>query len=99
MLKSARYKAIPHAKAGNHKIPKEVILHLTGKNDDLALDQKECLVEILVKQNHSSILLKLEPVIVSPTSGGEIFIGSSLLPAYPATFATGELLIVTITPI
>lgn len=96
MLKMARYAAIPHANARTHKIPIGVIEHLTGKREQEALDGKRCLVEVLVV-SHEDRPKALPPVVVIPTSGGEVWLGKKLLPDYPEEFSPGEYLVVMVT--
>jgi hypothetical protein len=96
MLKTARYAAIPHANARTHKIPIGVIEHLTGKREQDALDGKRCLFELLVV-SHGDLPTTLRPVIVAPSSGGEVRFGKKLLPDYPEEFSPGEYPIVLVT--
>lgn len=96
MLKTAKYAAIPHANARTHKIPIGVIEHLTGKREQDALDGKRCLFEVLVV-SHSDEPTAMRPVIVAPSSGGEVRFGKKLLPDYPEEFSPGEYLVVLIT--
>ncbi len=39
----------------------------------------------------------LPPVIVAPSSGGEVRFGKKVLPNYPEEFAPGEFLVVRVT--
>ena len=96
MLKMARYAAIPHANARTHKIPIGVIEHLTGKREQDALDGKRCLFEVLVI-SHGDTLTAMPPVVVVPSSGGEVRFGKKLLPDYPEEFSPGEYLVVMVT--
>src|SRR6516164_150382 len=96
MLKTARYAAIPHANARTHKIPIAVIEHLTGKREQDALDGKRCLFELLVV-SHADLPSEMRPVIVAPSSGGEVRFGKKLLADYPEEFSPGEYLVVQIT--
>ncbi len=93
MLKLARYAAIPHANARTHKIPIGVIEQLTGKREQEALDGKRCLFEVLVV-SHGDQPRAMPPVILAPSSGGEVRFGKKLLPDYPEEFSPGEYLIV-----
>jgi hypothetical protein len=96
MLKMARYAAIPHANARTHKIPIGVIERLTGKREQEALDGKRCLFEVLVV-SHGDQPTAMPPVILAPSSGGEIRFGKKLLPDYPEEFSPGEYLVVLAT--
>jgi hypothetical protein len=96
MLKMARYSAIPHANARTHKIPVGVIEQLTGKRDQEALDGKRCLFELLVV-SHGDQPSAMPPVILAPSSGGEVRFGKKLLPDYPEEFSPGEYLVVLAT--
>jgi hypothetical protein len=96
MLKLARYAAIPHANARTHKIPIGVIEHLTGKREQEALDGKRCLFEVLVV-SHDDQPRAMPPVILAPSSGGEVRFGKKLLPDYPEEFPPGEYLVVLLT--
>ncbi len=96
MLKMARYAAVPHAVARNHKIPLAVIEQLTGKREQDSLDGKRCLFEVLIVARGDQPTQML-PVIVAPSSGAEVRFGKKLLPDYPEEFAPGEYLVVTIT--
>jgi hypothetical protein len=96
MLKMARYSAIPHANARTHKVPIGVIEHLTGKREQEALDGKRCLFEVLVV-SHGDQPKAMAPVILAPSSGGEVRFGKKLLPDYPEEFAPGEYLVVLAT--
>jgi hypothetical protein len=96
MLKSARYAAVPHAVARNHKIPIGVIEHLTGKREQDALDAKRCLFEVLIL-SHGDQPTVMPPVVLAPSSGGEVRFGKRLLPDYPEEFSPGEYLVVTLT--
>ena len=96
MLKTARYAAIPHAIARNHKIPLAVIEQLTGKREQDALDGKRCLFDVLVL-SHGDLPTEMRPVILAPSSGGEVRFGKKLLPDYPEEFSPGEYLVVQIT--
>jgi hypothetical protein len=96
MLKSARYAAVPHAIARNHKIPIGVIEHLTGTREQDALDGKRCLFEMLTL-SHGDQPTVMPPVVLAPSSGGEVRFGKRLLPSYPEEFSPGEFLVVTIT--
>jgi hypothetical protein len=96
MLKLARYSAVPHATARTHKVPIAVIEELTGKREQDALDGKRCLFELLIV-TRSDQPTQMPPVLVAPSSGGEVRFGKKLLPDYPEEFAPGEYLVVTIT--
>jgi hypothetical protein len=96
MLKTARYAAIPHAIARNHKIPLAVIEYLTGKREQDALDGKRCLFDVLIL-SHGDLPTEMRPVILAPSSGGEVRFGKKLLPNYPEEFSPGEYLVVQIT--
>jgi len=96
MLKMARYTAVPHAIARNHKIPLPVIEHLTGTREQDALDGKRCLFEVLVI-SHGDTPAPMRPVILAPSSGGEVRFGKKLLPDYPEEFSPGEYLVVMVT--
>lgn len=96
MLKMARYAAVPHAVARNHKIPLVVIEQLTGKRDQDALDGKKCLFEVLIVSRGDQPT-QMPPVILAPSSGGEVRFGKKLLPDYPEEFSPGEYLVVQIT--
>lgn len=96
MLKMARYAAIPHANARTHKVPIGVIEHLTGKREQEALDGKRCLFEVLVV-SHGDQPRVMPPVILAPSSGGEVRFGKRLLPDYPEEFSPGEYLVVLAT--
>ena len=96
MLKMARYTAIPHANARTHKIPIGVIEHLSGKREQDALDGKRCLFEALVI-SHGDTPTAMPPVVVVPSSGGEVRFGKKLLPDYPEEFSPGEYLVVMVT--
>jgi hypothetical protein len=96
MLKTARYAAIPHANARTHKIPIGVIEHLTGKRGQDALDGKRCLFELLVV-SHGDLPTEMRPVVVAPSSGGEVRFGKKLLPDYPDEISPGEYLVVLVT--
>jgi hypothetical protein len=98
MLTTARYAAVPHANARTHKIPIGVIEHLTGMREQDALDGKRCLFEVLLV-SHGDLPTSLRPVILAPSSGGEVRFGKRLLPDYPEAFAPGEYLIVQVTPV
>jgi hypothetical protein len=93
MLMAARYSAVPHANARTHKIPIGVIEHLTGNREQDALDGRRCLFEVLIV-SHGELPTPLRPVILTPSSGGEVRFGKRLLPDYPESFAPGEYLIV-----
>lgn len=97
MLRTARYAATPHANARTHKIPITVIEHLAGERDQVALDARRCLFEILIVSPDSDLPRSLPPVIGSPSSGGEVRFGKRVLPTYPEQFAPGEYLLVQIT--
>ena len=97
MLKTARYAATPHASARTHKIPISVIEHLAGERDQGALDGKRCLFEVLVVSPTSDLPGAMPPVIVAPSSGGEVRFGKRLLPDYPEEFSPGEYLVVQVT--
>ena len=96
MLKTARYAVVPHAIARNHKIPLAVIEFLTSRREQDALDGKRCLFEVLVVP-HGDQPSPMSPVIVAPSSGGEVRFGKKLLPDYPEEFSPGEYLVVQIT--
>jgi hypothetical protein len=96
MLKMARYAAIPHANARTHKIPIGVIEQLTAKREQDALDGKRCLFEVLVV-SHVDTPSVMPPIIVVPSSGGEVRFGKKLLPNYPEEFSPGEYLVVLLT--
>lgn len=96
MLKTARYAAVPHAVARNHKIPIGVIEALTGKREQTTLDGKRCLFEVLIV-SHDDVPAPMRAVILAPSSGGEVRFGKKLLPDYPEEFTPGEYLLVTIT--
>jgi hypothetical protein len=96
MLKIARYAAIPHANARTHKVPIGVIEHLTGKREQEALDGKRCLFEVLVV-SHGDQPRVMQPVILAPSSGGEVRFGKKVLPDYPEEFSPGEYLVVLAT--
>ncbi len=96
MLKMARYAAIPHANARTHKIPIGVIEHLTGTREQEALDGKRCLLEVLIV-SHGDQPRGMPPVILAPSSGGEVRFGKKLLPEYPEEFSPGEYLVVLVT--
>jgi hypothetical protein len=98
MLNMVRYAAIPHANARTHKIPIGVIEHLTGKREQDALDGKKCLFEVLIVLRDDKPTA-MPPVILAPSSGGEIRFGKKVLPDYPEEFSPGEYLIVQITAI
>lgn len=97
MLRTARYAATPHANARTHKIPITVIEHLAGERDQVALDARRCLFEIMVVSPDSDLPAALPPVVVAPSSGGEVRVGKRLLPTYPDEFAPGEYLLVQVT--
>jgi hypothetical protein len=88
MLKMARSSATPHG----------VIEHLTGKREQDAIDGKRCLFEVLIL-SHGDQPTVMPPVILAPSSGGEVRFGKRLLPDYPEEFSPGEYLVVTITPL
>jgi hypothetical protein len=96
MLKTARYAAIPHAIARNHKVPLAVIEQLTGKREQDALDGKRCLFDVLIL-SHGDLPTEMRPVILAPSSDGEVRFGKKLLPDYPEEFSPGEYLVVQIT--
>ena len=96
MLQMARYAAVPHANGRTHKIPIGVIEHLTGKREQEALDGKRCLFEVLIV-SHGDQPKEMPPVILAPSSGGEVRFGKKLLPDYPEEFAPGEYLLVLAT--
>jgi hypothetical protein len=96
MLNMARYSAIPHANARTHKIPIGVIEHLTGKREQEALDGKRCLLEVLIVSPGDQPRA-MPPVILAPSSGGEVRFGKKLLPDYPEEFSPGEYLVVLAT--
>jgi hypothetical protein len=96
MLKTVRYAAIPHAIARNHKIPLAVIERLTGRREQDALDGKRCLFDVLIL-SHGDLPTEMRPVILAPSSGGEVRFGKKLLPDYPEEFSPGEYLVVQIT--
>jgi hypothetical protein len=96
MLKMARYSAVPHSNARTHKVPISVIEELTGKREQDALDGKKCLFEVLIVARGDQPT-QMPPVIVAPSSGGEVRFGKKLLPDFPEEFAPGEYLVVTIT--
>jgi hypothetical protein len=96
MLKTARYTVVPHAIARNHKIPLAVIESLTGTREQDALDGKRCLFEVLVV-THGDQPTPMRPVIVAPSSDGEVRFGKKLLPDYPEEFSPGEYLVVLVT--
>jgi hypothetical protein len=96
MLKMARYSAIPHANARTHKVAIGVIEELTGKREQAALDGKRCMFEVLVI-SHSDQPRVMQPVILAPSSGGEVRFGKKLLPDYPEEFSPGEYLVVLAT--
>jgi len=96
MLKTVRYAATPHAVARNHKIPIGVIESLTGKREQDALDGKRCMFEFFVIA-HGELPTVLPPVVLSPSSGGEVRVGKKVSPDYPDEFAPGEFLLVQIT--
>ena len=96
MLKTVRYAATPHAVARNHKIPIGVIEFLTGKREQDALDGKRCMFEFFVIA-HGELPTVLSPVVLSPSSGGEVRVGKKVSPHYPEEFAPGEFLLVQIT--
>ena len=98
MLNMARYAAIPHANARTHKIPIGVIEHLTGKREQDALDAKKCLFEVFIVSRGDQPT-PMPPVILAPSSGGEIRFGKKTLPDYPDEFSPGEYLVVQITAI
>jgi hypothetical protein len=97
MLRTARYAATPHANARTHKIPITVIEHLSGEREQVALDAKRCLFEILIVTPAGDLPRALPPVIVAPSSGGEVRVGKRLLPDYPEEFSPGEYLVVQVT--
>lgn len=39
----------------------------------------------------------MPPMVLTPSSGGEMWFGKRLLPSYPERFAPGEYLVVTVT--
>jgi hypothetical protein len=96
MLNMARYAAIPHANARTHKIPIGVIEHLTGKREQDALDTNKCLFEVFIVSRGNQPTA-MPPVILAPSSGGEIRFGKKALPDYPDEFSPGEYLVVQIT--
>lgn len=96
MLKTARYSATPHAVARNHKIPIDVIEFLAGKREQDALDGQRCLFEFFVI-SHAEVPAVLPPVVLVPSSGGEVRVGKRVVPAYPDEFKPGEFLLVQIT--
>lgn len=97
MLVTARYTATPHANARTHKVPIDVIESLSGDRDQVALDGKRCLFEVLIVSPASDLPRAMPPVIVAPSSGGEVRFGKKLLPTYPEEFSPGEYLVVQIT--
>lgn len=96
MLKSVRYAATPHALARNHKIPIGVIESLSGKREQDALDGQRCLFEFFVI-SHAEVPTVLPPVVLVPSSGGEVRVGKKVSPEYPEEFKPGEFLMVQIT--
>lgn len=96
MLKTAKYAATPHANARTHKIPISVIEHLSGEREQVALDGKRCLFEVLVV-SASDQPKAMPPVMVAPSSGGEVRFGKKLLATYPEEFSPGEYLVVQVT--
>jgi hypothetical protein len=96
MLKMARYAAVPHANARTHKIPIGVIEHLTGTREQEALDGKRCSFEVLIVSPGDEPR-EMPPVILVPSSGGEVRFGKKLLPDYPEEFSPGEYLVVLVT--
>jgi hypothetical protein len=98
MLKTARYAAVPHASARTHKIPIGVIEHLTGRREQEALDGTRCLFEVLIV-SRGELPTSVRPVILAPSSGGEVRFGKKLLPDYPEEFSPGEYLVVQVTPV
>ena len=89
MLKTARYAATPHASARTHKVPIAVIEHLSGEREQVALDGKRCLFEVLVV-SPGDLPMSMPAVIVAPSSGGEVRFGKKLLGTYPEEFSPGE---------
>ena len=73
-----------------------VIEYLTGKREQDALDGKRCLFEVLIL-SHGDLPTAMRPVILAPSSSGEVRFGKKLLPDYPEEFSPGEYLVVQIT--
>jgi len=63
-----------------------------------ALDKRRCILEIMVI-SHSDRPQVLPPVIITPTSGDEVFVGKHVCNEYPDTFSVDQYLVVDITPI
>jgi hypothetical protein len=78
-----------------HKIPIGVIKHLTGKREPEALDGKPRLFELL-EVSRGDLPTEVRPVIVAPSSGGEVRFGTKLLPDFQGEFSPGEYLAVLI---
>ena len=97
LMKTVRYTARPHAKARNHKIPADAVNALTYQTGE-SLDRRRCLFEIMIV-SHSDTPRMLPPVIATPSSGSEVFIGKRACETYPDAFGADEFLVVDITPL
>ena len=74
----------------------DVIEHLTGVRHQVGLDGSRCLVSILIV-DHSSQVKALQPIVLQPTSGGEIRVGKRACPDYPETFPVGAFVVIEVT--
>jgi hypothetical protein len=96
MLKSVVYLAKPHDKARNHEIPVDAIEKATGKRNNSELDGKECLLEIFIKSKAAKVKV-VPPIVLTPSSGGEIYVGQKVCPEFPEHFSISDYLIVRLT--
>lgn len=98
MLKTAQYIVTPHSKVRNHKIPREAVRSLLpGKAK--SLDGQPCLIEIMLILRGRNVPRVLNPIIVKPNSGDEIFVGKRDCPEYPDKFGPGDFLFIRLTPL
>jgi hypothetical protein len=77
-------------------VPVDVIEHLTGIRNQNELDGKLCMFEMFVL-SHSAAPAVLPPVLLRPTSGGEVRVGKRVCPEYPDSITSGQYLLVQIT--
>ena len=96
MLNNATYLSRPHSKPRTHAIPIEVIEKVTGKKDNCALDGTDCFFEIFIKTKGGK-MISMPPVILRPSSGGEVYVGKKTIPEYPEKFAVDDFLIIRLT--
>lgn len=97
MLRSAKYKVSPYeSDPRRHKVPVEVIEHLTGVRNQTALDGSRCLLSIFIL-THSAQAQVLPPIVLPAMSGGEIRVGKRACPDYPDSLLAGAFLAVEIT--